>query len=292
MTVETWIAADHRLGESILWHVATARYFWIDLLDPALFDHDPATGVTRRRGLDLPPPIGSIAATDHPRLLMIAHRGGLALLDIETLALEPYCDPEGGRDGIIYNDMKCDRFGRLWAGTSHERETEPRGALWCVKDRTSWALGDAGFPISNGPAFAPDGRTMYFNDSAGRQTLAYDIDAQDLLPRHRRVLRTYAEAEGLPDGATVDAAGNIWTAQWNGARIMQLAPGGDMLASFDVAAWNVTALCFGGDGFRTITITSARDGVSDGMMARYPLTGSLFRLRTGAAGLPEPLFRL
>lgn len=290
MSVEMWINADHRLGESVIWHVARATYIWVDLLEPALFDHDPRTGVTRRRALDLPPPIGSIAATTDPRLLVLAHRGGLSLLNIDTLALAPYCDPEGGRDAIIYNDMKCDRFGRLWVGTSHEKESEPRGALWCVKDRKTWALGDCGFAIANGPAFSPDGRTLYFNDSGGRQTLAYDIDADDMHPRRRRVLHRYAEAEGLPDGITVDADGNIWTAQWGGARLIQLSPGGDVLRQFEVPAWNVTTLCFGGEDLNSIKITSARDGMSAEAAARFPLTGSLFQLSCGVTGLPEPLF--
>ena len=39
-------------------------------------------------------------------------------------------------------------------------------------------LGDTGFAVSNGPAFSLDGKTMYFNDSAGRKTFAYDIECK------------------------------------------------------------------------------------------------------------------
>ena len=173
---DLWIKASHRLGESIIWHAHNRCLYWVDLLDPALFVHDPATGETRSHALALPPPIGSIAATSDPDVLILAHRGGLSLLDVRTLALTFYCDPEGGRDAIIYNDIKVDRQGRLWVGTSHEKEQQHRGVLWCVESRTRWALVDAGFAISNGPAFSLDGRTMYFNDSLGRTTFAYDVD--------------------------------------------------------------------------------------------------------------------
>ncbi len=292
ITAELWITAQHRLGEAIIWHVATRQLYWVDLLDPALFVHDPHSQKTVRHPLPLPAPIGSIAATTDPKRLILAHRGGLSLLHIETMALEFYCDPEQGRDEIIYNDIKADRWGRLWVGTSHAREQEARGALWCVKNRKTWALGDAGFAVSNGPAVSRDGRTLYFNDSAGRKTFAYDIAEDSLLPRNRRILRNYTEDEGMPDGIVVDASDTIWSAQWNGAALLAMSPDGRPMQRIEVAAFNVTTLCFAGEDLCDVYITTATDGVSAEQMQRYPLTGSLFKFRSHNPGLPEPLFQL
>ena len=285
-----WIKGQHRLGESILWHVARQRFFWIDLLDPALWSCDADGSDCQGRPLPLPPPIGSIAATTSSRHLILAHRGGLSLLDLDTLDIDPWCDPEQGRDGIIYNDMKCDRWGRLWVGTSHDRECEPRGALYCVRTRDQWRLADVGFPISNGPAFSPDGATMYVNDSFNRQTFAYEIRPDDLKATNRRVFATYTEAEGMPDGLTVDAEGFIWSAQWGGAAVIRLSPQGDHRAHYSVAAGNVTSQCFGETGSSTLRITTASDGLPAHTLAAYPMTGSLFTLDAPAPGLPEPLF--
>ncbi len=286
---ELWIKANHRLGESIIWHEASQAVMWVDLLDPAFFMHDPKTGMTKNSPLPLQAPIGSIAATTNPKQLIIAHRNGLSLLHLDTLALEPFCDPEAGRADIIYNDIKTDRFGRLWVGTSHAKEQDPRGALWCVKDRKTFALADAGVAISNGPAFSPDGTTMYFNDSAGRKTFAYDIDAGHMQAANRRVLRSYTESEGMPDGVVVDAAGNLWCAMWAGAAILHVSPKGSLIGKIDIAAWNVTTLCFAG---HEIFITTATDTTPPDMRAKFPDTGSLFRLATDATGLPEPLFAI
>ncbi|NJM31453.1 MAG: SMP-30/gluconolactonase/LRE family protein [Rhizobiales bacterium] len=289
---ELWIRSHHRLGESIIWHAASRKLMWVDLLDPALFVHDLTADKTARHGLPLQPPIGSIAATTDPKRLIIAHRQGLSLLHLDAIELESFCDPEAGRDAIIYNDIKADRWGRLWVGTSHAKEQEPRGALWCVKDRKTWALADAGFAIANGPAFSRDGRTLYFNDSAGRMTFAYEIDGGSLLPRGRRILRHFGEEDGMPDGVAVDSGGNIWCAQWNGAALICLTESGDVLQRAEVAAYNVTALCFGGDELRDVYVTTATDGASAVMMERYPLTGSLFKLRASVPGLLESLFEI
>lgn len=290
MKAELWIRANNRLGESIIWHAASRRLLWVDLMDPALFMHDPATEKTERHGLSLPSPIGSIAATTDPRRVILAHRGGLSLLHLETLKMEFFCDPEQGRDAIMYNDIKVDRWGRLWVGTSHIKEQEPRGALWCVQNQGVWCLGDAGFPVSNGPAFSRDGRTLYFNDSVGRNCFAYDVNEKDLGSRNRRVLHKFEEDEGLPDGIVVDALGMVWCAMWGGNAIICLSSHGQVMRKIDVPAYNVTSLCFGGEELRDVFITSATDGVSKDMLKRHPLTGNLFKFRVETPGLPEPLF--
>ncbi len=290
--VELFIEAKHRLGEAIIWHEAHQCLYWIDLLDPALFRHDQKSGRTSSWPLPLAAPIGAIAATEDADLLLITHRHGLSLLRISDLSLEPYCDPEAGRDAIIWNDAKCDRWGRVWAGSSHEFEKEARGALWCVADRKRFALGDAGFAISNGPAVSPDGGTLYFNDSFGRTTFAYDISKDDLHPRNRRALIQFAPEDGMPDGIITDAEGCLWIAHWGGARVSRHTPDGRLLATFPVPALNVTTMCFAGPEFTALYITTARDGMDEASLSAMPLSGSLFRFQTDTKGLAGPLFQL
>jgi xylono-1,5-lactonase len=284
------LQANHRLGESMLWHAARQHLYWTDLPDPALHSLNLKTGFHASTSFALPPPIGSAVATTNPDQLIISHRSGLSLLDLNTFAMTPYCDPEQGRDAIIYNDLKTDRWGRLWVGTSHVREQETRGALWCVKNRANWQLGDVGFPISNGPAFSPSGTKLYFNDSANHQTFVYDIAPHDLRPHNRALFATFTEVEGMPDGLTVDAEGCIWTAQWAGARIIRLSPRGEKILTIHVPSGHVTSLCFGGPGLDELFITTATDGLSPDTLQRYPLSGSLFRYKPGVQGIAEPLF--
>lgn len=284
------LKATHRLGESMLWHETHKRLYWTDLLDPGLHSFDLATGTATHVSIPLAAPIGSAAITNNANSLIISHRQGLSLIDLDTFALTPYCNPEAGRDATIYNDLKTDRWGRLWVATSHEKERDPRGALWCVKDRGTWALGDVGFPVSNGPAFSPDGRRMYFNDSANYRTFVYDLSPDDLRPRNRALFATYTEEEGMPDGLTVDAEGCIWTAQWAGARVIRLSPEGEKLLSLHVPSGHVTSLAFGGPELEELFITTATDGLSPETFARYPLSGSLFRFKPGVQGIAEPLF--
>jgi sugar lactone lactonase YvrE len=284
------LKASRRLGESIMWHDARQMLYWTDLPDPGLYGYDLRTGKVMTKRLDLPPPIGSAVVTTDPDKLILNHRGGLSLIDLDDLSMTPYCDPESGRDAVIYNDLKTDRWGRLWVGTSHEKELENRGALWCVRDRKTWTLGDVGFPVSNGPAFSPDGMKMYFNDSANYRTFAYDVSPDDLKPRNRSLFASYTVEEGMPDGLTVDADGCIWTAQWAGARVIRLSPVGEKLLTLHVPTGHVTSVAFGGPGLAELFITTAHDGLTPEQKARYPLSGSLFSYTPGVGGIAEPVF--
>jgi xylono-1,5-lactonase len=287
--IEILVKADHPLGESIVWHEARRCLFWIDLYDPMLCAHDLATGVTTNRKLDLPAPIGAIAATSDPDILLLAHCGGLSLLNINDLSMVAYLDPERGRNGIIFNDMKVDRWGRLWVGSSDEREILPRGALWCVKSATDFALADVGFPTSNGPAFSPDGQTMYFSDSVKGEILAYTLSKQDLKVRQRRVFAKFSEEEGAPDGLTVDQQGHVWCAMWNGASVFKLSAQGEKLDRIAVPALKVTSVCV----HRSVLyITSARENLAKDTLEKYPLSGSVFKLTTQDVEISETLFPL
>jgi len=47
---------------------------------------------------------------------------------------------------------------------------------------------------------------------------------------------------------------------------------------------------FGGQGLRTLFITSMKNGLTDAQLAEQPLAGGIFAVDVGVAGLPEPTF--
>ena len=281
------VPAGCRLGESALWHTATGTLMWLDLFDRLLFVYDPVSGSVRRLTLALEAPLGAAIETGDPQIILVTHPHGVARVDLRDGAALPFADPENGRDSVSYNDCKVDHFGRLWLGTSDLPEKQPRGALWCLEESGLATLGDVGFTVSNGPAFSPDGRSLYFNDTFGRRTLRYDIAPDDPHPRNRRVLISFEDDEGYPDGMTVDAEGCLWVAHWAGARLTRLSLEGERMAVVRLPCRNVTSVCFGGDAYDTLFVTTAREGDM-----QSPCAGHIFSLRPGVTGLPEKPFRL
>ncbi len=282
--------AAARLAEAALWHAATRTIFWLDLAERTIWRHDPESGGTTTAQVDLPVQLGALIATSDPSRLLVSAGNGISVIGLDGTVERNLADPEGGRDQIAYNDCKMDRFGRLWIGTHHLPETEPRGVLWSLAPDGPARIADAGFAVSNGPAVSPDGRLLYFNDSVGRRTFVYDLDPDDPLPRNRRL---FVEHDvGLPDGATVDAEGGLWIAFWGGGRVARFSPTGGVTDTIALPCPNVTSVAFTGDDLATLVITTAREGMSDEELAAHPEAGHVFACVPGQIGLAEPLFDL
>ena len=185
------------------------------------------------------------------------------------------------------NDAKADRFGNVWFGTmDHVQEGNPVGELFRLNTDGKIERFDTGYGVTNGPAFSPDGRTLYHTDSARRTVYAFDLD-QAGVPHNKRVWHQFEAADGYPDGMAVDTAGCVWIAFWDGARIARFAASGQLLASVPMPVMRPTSLAFGGADFRTLFITSARAPAGADLHGSDALLqGGLFRLRVDVPGAP------
>ena len=65
---------------------------------------------------------------------------------------------------------------------------------------------------------------------------------------------------------------------------------GKIVAVIPLPVSQVTSCAFGGEDFRTLFITSARDGLSPAQIAREPLAGGLFAVELATPGLPANRF--
>jgi len=283
--VEVAARGADRLGECPLWDERESMLWWVDSRWPALKRFDPATGAVMMQVL--PEVVGSIAFRDQGGLLA-ATKSGLHVLDGSGGALEPRANPEAHLPENRFNDGRCDRAGRFWAGTMCDARRDPTGSLYrfdadfaCVKLRNA-------IIIPNGLAFSPDNRTMYFADTHRHTVWAWDYDLASGAATNERVFAD--TGEGRPDGSCVDADGGLWNAQYGGGRLVRYAPTGKVDRVVEVPVANPTCCAFGGDDLGTLYVTTATQRLSPDDLAQQPLAGSLLALRPGVKGLPEGRF--
>ena len=278
------------LGESPLWHPDEQVLYWVDIPGKRLHRHDPASGAWREWPFDSEP------ACCVPLLgggLLLAMRDGLWRFDTacgrrERIAAPPY-DPAEQR----WNDGKADAQGRFWVGTLDDAR-RPQAALYRHSHgRTERIAGD--ITTSNGLAFSPDGRTLYWADTKAHTVYAFDVDGHDGSLSRRRVFAAFAaRAEGQPlgtyggrpDGAAVDSEGCYWVAMFEGQRIARFAPDGTELSSIALPVRCPTMPCFGGRDLRTLYVTTARANRPADELAAQPLAGAVLQLRVAVPGLP------
>lgn len=282
---EVAVRGADQLGECPLWDEREAMLWWVDARFPAVKRLDPATGAVMM--LVLPEVVGSLALRESGGMLA-ATKSGIHFLDPASGALEMKADPESHLPDNRFNDGRCDRAGRFWAGTMSHVNRDPTGSLYRFEaDFRSTRLRNA-IIIPNSLAFSPDGRAMYFADTNRHTIWAYDYDPASGAATGERVFAD--TGAGRPDGSCVDADGCLWNADYGASRVVRYTPAGKVDGTYELPATNVTCCCFGGRDLDTLYITTATQRLSPQALAQQPLAGSLFALRPGARGLPESRF--
>jgi sugar lactone lactonase YvrE len=281
------VESRNKLGEVPVWDVEEQALYWIDIENALLQRLEPASGEISR--WTLPERICALALRRSGGLI-VALASGLAFFDPATGAVERLAAPEAHLPSNRFNDGKCDRRGRFWAGTMDDRLSERTAALYRFDPDRSCRRMEDGIGISNSLAWSPDNRTFYFADTLQRLIFAYDFDIESGEISNRRVFTDMAGQPGNPDGSTIDAEGFLWNAQWDGWRLVRYAPDGRIDRIVELPVQKPTSCMFGGPDLRTLYVTTAVWDMDDDALVRQPWAGGLLALDVGVAGLPEPRF--
>ncbi|MBT5414985.1 MAG: SMP-30/gluconolactonase/LRE family protein [Rhodospirillaceae bacterium] len=278
-----------RLGEGPVWCPRGKALYFVDSMAPELLRWHPETGAVGRWAL--PDLIGSLALREGGGAV-VALRHGLFTFDFESGATELAVDLSAENRENRFNDGKCDRRGRFWAGTMHfdGLPRGPKGFLYRFDADFGHVRRESGIRTSNGIGWSPNDRTMYYTDTRAERIYAYDFDPATGENSSRRDFAVVDPATGRPDGLTVDSEGGVWSANWGGWRVVRYRPDGTLDRIVEMPVERPTSVMIGGPDLRILYVTSAWDGLDDAARAAQPLAGHVFALDLDIPGLPEPRF--
>ncbi len=276
------------LGEGPAWESHTGSLYWVDIHAGRLHIFNPEGASDR--SIDLGEYLGC-AAPRRTGGLVLGLRSGFATLELPSNKLVRLVNPEPQYPGNRFNDGKCDPAGRFLAGSMDDAEVEPSGSLYSLNPDGSVKTLLTGTRIANGLTWSPDTRTFYFIDTPTRTVMAYDYDLATGAIANPRTVISIPPALGWPDGMTCDSAGQLWVAMWGGAKLTRWNPAsGQLLEVIPFPALHVSSCAFGGSHLTDLYVTTARKEMDAGQLAKYPLSGGLFRIRTNIPGLPTFAF--
>jgi sugar lactone lactonase YvrE len=280
-----------QVGESPIWHAAEQALYWVDIEGRAVHRVDAAG---QHRQWAVAERIGCIAVHAQGGLLAAMETGLFQLTQQAdgTLAAARVQAVEFPLPDMRFNDGRTDREGRFWV-TSMVRNmaaASPAGALFRYAQGQFTATSVTGLRTGNGLGFSPDGRVMYLSDShpTAQKIWAFDLDS-DGQPTGQRLFVDMQQHPGRPDGAAVDADGCYWICGNDAGLVHRFTPDGRLDRSLAIPAAKPAMCAFGGAGLDTLFVTSIRPG-GDIDLSDQPLAGSVFALRPGVRGLPEPAF--
>ena len=269
------------LGEGLCWSARDQALYWVDILGPALNRLSFAGDSIERWAM--PEPLGWVAGRASGGLIG-GFQSGFAEIDLQPLSIRHLADPEPHHPGNRMNDGKADAQGRIWCGTMDMAEGAASGALYRFDADRNWTRMDEGYHITNGPAFSRDGRWLYHTDTALRTIYRFARDDDGGITDRTPFIQ-FDEADGYPDGMTVDAEGGLWVAHWGGGRISRFDPAGKVERSIPLPAQQITNITFAGPDFARMFVTSAAKG-----LPASDFDGALFEVESGVRGLPTHEF--
>ena len=283
--VERILETVHILGESPVWSVREQALYWVDVRAPSLHRWHPGTRAAQ--AWPMPSLIGAVVLSSRGGVL-VALQSGIARFDPGTAALEPLIAPEPASLGNRLNDTKVDRAGRLWTSTMRDFGAAVTGALYRVDEQRFVTRMLDQLRVPNALGWSPDDRTMYFADTRDGRLRAYAFDAATGTLGAMRVLVEAGTVPGNPDGATVDAAGCVWSARYGGGCVVRITPRGEIDRVVALPVTQATSCAFGDADLRTLYVTTAYQKLTDEERRAQPDAGALFALRVDTPGLPEP----
>jgi sugar lactone lactonase YvrE len=292
MTGPQSIVADTHChtGEGALYHPDSGTVYWVDIPRGNLFEYDPISD-DYEQVLDYDGSIGGFTIQADGDLLLFCDRGRVVPWSPDDGLGDPVVESVEGEEDSRFNDVIADPAGRVFAGMMHRTEPEAHpGSLYRVDTDASLTVVDSGVAIPNGMGFTPDRESLYFTETTTDAVYRYDYDESTGAVSNREVFVDASDVTGHPDGMTVDAEGDVWSAFWDGGRLARYASDGTERERVEFPAKKVSAVTFGGPEYETAYVTTALgpgEGEPGTREEEGTGAGTLFATDLEVSGVPE-----
>jgi sugar lactone lactonase YvrE len=270
-------------GESACWDDNSQRTYFVDCIGREVGAYDLRIGGETSRIAVASLPTALYLTTETDRLLVQLDDGlhAIAVGSIGTSLVVPA--PSSGHrfnDGIVERSG-CILTGSLIFGASSAVSS---GSYWRYSPTAGWRKLHEGKGNTNGPCISPDGAHLYIADSGAGLIYRFSYGPSGELG-DEVVFADVRHLGGIPDGATIDADGCLWTTIFGGSCIAQFTPAGRLERIVDVPASHPTSVTFAGRQLDELWVTTigAREF---GVEPKGSLSGALLRIEgLGACGL-------
>lgn len=266
------------VAENPLWHDRHRCLYWTDI--PAGFVYRFNPNDRSIEGVYAGNVVGGFTIQADDSLLLFLAGGAIVQWNEGriTTILDGMADEQNSR----FNDVIADPRGRVFCGTMPTDDRPGRLYLLETDGRISKVLD--GVKCSNGMAFSSDRRYLFHTDSYARAVNRYRYHEATGSIDDRELFFEGSERDGYPDGLTRDASGSFWSARWGGGCVVRYSPAAKEIGRILVPAKHVTSVTFGGDEFRDLFVTTARQADEAELT---DASGAVFRFTTKIQGVPE-----
>lgn len=292
-------------GEGPIWHEKYGL-IWLDIAQQKIIIYNIETN--QEQIIDANGWIKSIIPTKEGDLIAI-YKDGLYYFDFSNNCRTFLCAPIGLTNRHYLNDAKCGFDGSIWVGSSdgkfkdfkeHEETAllpypEQKSFLFRIDQQFNIHVVKDQITISNGLDWNRLDQRFYYIDSAQQAIFEYEIDCNKEL-QNEQIIYQIDVKEGLPDGMTIDADGNLWVAVFksgviakgsnNTSKILHINPQTkSILNEIALPVPHITSCTIGGEQLDTLFITTALEPIPEDHRDDSPLAGYLLSVKIPTKGV-------
>lgn len=277
-----------KLGEGAFWNYKTKELYWVDIAGQQFHIYNPKT--KQNKSFAVPSKIGTVVPYTKTEAI-IALEDGVYTINLVSGKIDKLSDVENKNPNNRFNDGKCDPSGNLWVGTISPKKTVPKANLFKIEPNGKATKMLDSIKVSNGIVWTSDAKTMYYIDTPTAKIKAFDFDKASNTIKNERTAVVIPEVLGYPDGMAIDEEDMLWVGMWKGNGVIRFNPKtGKVIRKIEVPAYNVTSCAFGGENLDELYITTASIGMTAEEKKKYPLAGSIFKVKPGVRGVKSSFF--
>ena len=268
------------LGEGTLSVPSQNSIFFVDIKKKKILKYNIKTKVKKIINVDKE--IGFLAHIKK-NVFVLGLKSELRIVNLTNKKVLYSIKIESKKQNNRLNDGKTDSVGRLWFGTMDNLERKIKsGSLYCLDKNLKVHKIDDKYFITNGPAFL-DKNNFYHTDTRKGEIYKIKINKKLKIVKKTKFLK-FDKKDGFPDGMTTDIKNNLWVCHYGGACISVYNLRAKKIHKISLPAKNITNCIFGGHKNNELYISTARKGLKNHDLKKYPLSGSLFKVKVNLKG--------
>lgn len=281
-----------QLGESPIWSTQEQCLYFVDILAAQIHRYDPI--LDKHTCYSVNEQIGCIGLRKNGGFVA-GMRSGIYLLSADG-RVEKCLIQNLDQTKSRFNDGCIDPWGRFWCGSLWEQAYHPQAQLLCIDQDQIIKIIDEQLCISNGLAFSPDRQWLYYSDSEKQQIYRYRLDPNsgEIISQRELIYDQYdsnffalAPYVNAPDGATFDAEGHYWSAQYHKSSLLCMDLNQNIQTSVPVNAKHPTKMAFGGKSLNLMFVTTAQE--ENIHQQKFPYSGRLLMAETSYRGVESSM---
>jgi len=226
--------------------------YFVSILDCLVYCFNPITKEILSIKLDSP--VSCVFLLER-KIILASSKNGFFKIDFNELKKEFIFQIEM-ENSVRYNDGIKDPIGRLIIGTMGFPEVRVNaGKVFSYHEGQSKIIIE-NTTISNGLAFSPDNKFLYFIDTPTKKVAKYSYDLNSGDVEFDSYVIEF-KGKGSPDGMCIDNKGMLWIAEWGGGCVSKWNPlNGEIMEKIKLPCTNVTSCCI--DNYSNLYITTAK----------------------------------